>query len=387
MYNLNSDQIDFILDDISARGIEMESLQQNLLDHVCCIIEENLEENGDFEGFYYATIKTFYKKDLSEIEEETQSLITNKHYYTMKKLMIVSGTFSAIVLSAGIILKFLHMPGAGISVVLGITTLSLVFLPLMFTLKVKEKQKTKDKVLLGLTAVIAILFSMAVMFKLMHWPFANIMGMTSIALLALVYLPIHFISGIRQADTKVNTIVSSILVIAACGLFLGLVRSPGASKAINIKDTGGFVRSEQILENEYKQVQKYLQVHQSTPALAELSNEIYTTCDELKSLIVMGETGVKKLDANFEANNTWIQDSWAAHYFKEGTQGQATRNQLELLTEKYNAQFAPTSNELVQTIPVKSTIVGMPKDRVLNVLNDLTQIQMLVLQNQMALAN
>jgi len=39
MYRISDTQIDFILNDIRARGVEMESLQQNLLDHICYIIK------------------------------------------------------------------------------------------------------------------------------------------------------------------------------------------------------------------------------------------------------------------------------------------------------------------------------------------------------------
>ncbi len=89
------EQIAYILNDIRSKGIEMEDLQANLLDHICCIIEKNIGENDDFEAFYSATIKTFYKKELHEIEEETKFLLTFKNYYTMKKAMMISGTLSA----------------------------------------------------------------------------------------------------------------------------------------------------------------------------------------------------------------------------------------------------------------------------------------------------
>jgi hypothetical protein len=93
MYTLNEQQIDRILNDIRARGVNTESLQLNLLDHICCIVEQNLEPDGDFEDFYARTIKTFYKKELSEIEEEAQLLLTYKNYYAMKKIMITSGFY------------------------------------------------------------------------------------------------------------------------------------------------------------------------------------------------------------------------------------------------------------------------------------------------------
>ena len=84
--------MDWILDDIRRRGIETEDLQANLLDHICCIIESELEENGDFGQFYSSVITRFYKHELIEVEEETQSLLLFKNYYTMKKIMMTSGT-------------------------------------------------------------------------------------------------------------------------------------------------------------------------------------------------------------------------------------------------------------------------------------------------------
>jgi len=143
MYHLTEKQIDYIFNDIGARGVEMKSLQLNLLDHICCIIEQNLEETGDFESFYQKTIKTFYKDALWELEEETIFLLTFKNYYHMKKIMIVSGAFAAFAMTFGIFFKFMHWPGASILLVLGIITSSLIFLPLLFTIKAKEQESTK----------------------------------------------------------------------------------------------------------------------------------------------------------------------------------------------------------------------------------------------------
>ncbi len=63
MYILSEQQIDFILNDIKIRGVEMEDLQLNLLDHICCIVEYELEPGGNFEHFYQKTIPRFFKKD------------------------------------------------------------------------------------------------------------------------------------------------------------------------------------------------------------------------------------------------------------------------------------------------------------------------------------
>jgi hypothetical protein len=80
MYCISDQQIDFILNDLQAQGIEIESLRYDLLDHICIIIEQGLEPGGDFEAFYATAIKAFYKRELLEIEEETIFLLTySKH--------------------------------------------------------------------------------------------------------------------------------------------------------------------------------------------------------------------------------------------------------------------------------------------------------------------
>src|SRR3954464_8450404 len=110
MYNLTEEQIDYILNDIRRNGVDMEDLQFNLLDHICCIIEQELKENDDFERFYYETVKRFYKRDLREIEEETINLLTFKNYYAMRKVLIAAGVFSVFAFITGSAFKFMYWP-------------------------------------------------------------------------------------------------------------------------------------------------------------------------------------------------------------------------------------------------------------------------------------
>jgi hypothetical protein len=132
MYAINDEQIDFILNDIRRRGVEMEDLQYNLLDHICCIVEQNLESGGNFEDFYNKTIPKFFKHELWEIEEETILLLTYKNYYTMKKAMIYGGVISLSLIALGTVFKIFHWPGAAISLLLGFFVLCFVFFPLLY---------------------------------------------------------------------------------------------------------------------------------------------------------------------------------------------------------------------------------------------------------------
>jgi hypothetical protein len=302
MYQISDQQIDFILSDISARGVEMESLQQNLLDHICCIIEHDLEENGDFENFYQRTMRTFYKDALWEIEEETLQLLIFKNYYTMKKIMIVSGTFSAAVMSIGIFFKFMHWPGASLLIILGIAISSLVFLPLLFTLRIKEKQKAKDKLILGIGILAGVLISFAILFKVMHWPGANVMGTLFVAIMVLVYIPVYFFSGIKNPESKMNTIVTTIIMIMGSGLFLTLVNTRPY-----VQDNANEITNQALQESYMKMSDQAKNLH-LTAFTINIPRDPYslpmncnTVCErieklKLKLVNAMEETNVKNIN-------------------------------------------------------------------------------------------
>jgi hypothetical protein len=85
MYSISDQQIDFILSDLYSKGIKLEGLQSNLLDHICILIEQNLEQDEDFEQYYSTTLKTFYQKELREIEEETLFLLRYKNHLRLSR--------------------------------------------------------------------------------------------------------------------------------------------------------------------------------------------------------------------------------------------------------------------------------------------------------------
>lgn len=379
MYCISEKQIDFILDDISARGIEMESLQQNLLDHVCCIIEQNLDKDGDFESFYSTVIATFYKVELREIEEETINLLIHKNYYIMKKVMIISGSLSACILSLGLLFKFMHWPGAAVMIFFGIIVLSFIFLPLLFVLKIKEKQQNSDKVIVGIGTLCAILISVGILFKIMHWPFATVLETSALLLMLFLFIPVYFFSGVRNPQTKVNTIVSTILMIAGCGLILTLVRAPAGSKAQYVSDTNYFLRSENILKTEEKYVAD-LAKGVKEKAFLENGKHIFQLCENLKAFLLDKETGFKTIDADFESKNALLTDTWLEVYLSEGSKEEQQLAELKKLVSSYNTENANSSD--FQPLYVKKEFFNGKKIRVRECLNEINQMQMVLLQNQ-----
>lgn len=377
MYCLSEAQIDFILDDISARGIEMVSLQQNLLDHVCCMIEQSLEDDGDFEHFYLQTIATFYEMELKEIEVETTHLLIHKNYYVMKKIMLIVGTTATGILGLGLLLKFMHWPGAAMCIVFSVFLLSFIFFPLLFVLKIKEKQQNTDKVILFIGTLSAMIISVGLVFKIMHWPYANMLITTAFFMMLLLFLPIYFFTGIRNPQTKVNTIVSSILLAAGFGLILVLVRAPAGTRSQHLEDTRYFVRNEQILKSAQQQNQIILN-QATTSNLSNVGNEVFTLCDKLKHYLVEKETGLQAVPTDFESKEIMLGDAWVNDYLSDDS----FANDLEALKTKIAAFNNVTSASNSATFIPIDELKFNKQVSVKAALNNLFQVQMIVLQNQ-----
>lgn len=369
MYRLSDQQIDWILDDIRRGGIETEDLQSNLLDHICCIIESELEENGDFEQFYSSVITRFYKQKLIEVEEETQSLLLFKNYYTMKKIMMTSGTISAAFTALGVLLKFIHLPLASVFILLGIVSFSLVFLPLLLTLRIRERIEIKERIVVVTGVISGMLLSMAVLFKIQHWPMANLMGFTAVLMFALLFLPVYFFTGIRNPMNKENVIVNSLIIIMGCGLFLTLIRTNQSQQKIQADRTRDYIQQEQLLAHE-----RMLTVIDSAKVLVKEAQSINQLCDDLKRKLIKWDTGLEIIPTSVDEGKIFISDALASDFIGRETEMSNEVDKLRASLSEYNQKLAPGMAPLPDNLDSREL-------RTVTALEGLVRIQLSLLQN------
>ncbi|MCC6838165.1 MAG: hypothetical protein IT234_06480 [Bacteroidia bacterium] len=221
MLSLTEEQIAFIENDIKIRGITSPDLSIDLLDHICCLMENELDEYRNFDTVYQDVLSRFGEKGLKEIQLETNRLLTFKHYYIMNSTMKISGYVSSLLILSGAIFKFNHWPGASIMMVTGVFFLTVLFLPLLFILKFKSTAESNRSILLSTIAFVsALAISSGVLFRIMHWPGARILTVTGCALLVLGYLPVYLLSVYKNTTNKINATATIILIIAGAGLFV-----------------------------------------------------------------------------------------------------------------------------------------------------------------------
>jgi hypothetical protein len=65
MLSLTEEQVAFIENDIKVRGITSPDLSIDLLDHICCLIEHELDEYRNFEAVYQKTLLLFGDQGLN----------------------------------------------------------------------------------------------------------------------------------------------------------------------------------------------------------------------------------------------------------------------------------------------------------------------------------
>jgi len=234
MHKLSDEQVDFIMDDIERQGIVTEDVKYNILDHVCCIIENKMPSCENFYTFYKNTIARFYHKELNEIEQQTQELLKFKNYYAMKRTLKITSLISIILIVVGALFKTLHLSSGGIFFVLGIALFSLIFIPVNIMLKFKDDAKKEGRLIMTIGLLIAALIMIGGLFKVMHWPNANVILYAGLLSFLFLFIPVYFFTQYKKPETKFNTIIHSTFMICGCGMLFMLFSQKPSS---NIKDS------------------------------------------------------------------------------------------------------------------------------------------------------
>ncbi|KAA5532713.1 hypothetical protein F0919_18200 [Taibaiella lutea] len=368
MYQITEKQVNYILDDIRRNGIQMEDLQLNLLDHICCLVEYNLKEQDDFEEFYHRAIKQFYTKELKEIEDETIRLLTFKNYFMMKKIMIAGGVFSTFAFLFGSFFKVMHWPGAAVLLTLAVAVFSLLFLPLLFIIKAKEVNSGLEKLVVAFGTILGIMFCLSILFKVQHWPGASLLVITMVAFSFFIFIPLYFFSGYRKPETRLNTSLTSILLIGFTAVTFLSVNVNGPTSR-QVDDWIAYSQSEMI----WNKINAKQHVSDEPEVMAVLQSS-----DKLKNAI-LDLTSLPKPD-NYTIPTELKVDA-LSYLGRDGRYGKVLEllQDLQVNVKKYNQAQLVASNK----IPDGFAFLDIDKQefsRMENVyaLNNLTQLQIYV---------
>ena len=231
MLELNIDQIEIIKNEVSQSDLHFSHLADDLIDHICCDVENVMGTGLGFpEAFNTVKVKIGFG-GINRIQEETLLLI-NKKYRIMKKTMKIFGIIAPALLALAGLFKIQHWPGASILLTLGFFCLSFLFLPSAVYVSYIEVSK-RSKKLAHISGFLAgFVLSISFLFKIQHWPGANIAMLAGIIIAFFLLIPSFFIGKIaatNERSRKANYAIGMIGgMLYLAGFLFKLQHWPGA---------------------------------------------------------------------------------------------------------------------------------------------------------------
>ena len=141
---LNTEELHRIQHYVVQNGLTIPAVQEDVVDHLCCIVEKKIGEGIDFEKAFEAARQLISKSDLQQIQKDTYYFLTIKKRLIMIKAIFITAYASAIFLVSGILLVtfgyILKLPEIiGFSMLLASTSIfCLGFLPTLFLHKYRK---------------------------------------------------------------------------------------------------------------------------------------------------------------------------------------------------------------------------------------------------------
>jgi Zn-dependent membrane protease YugP len=116
----------------------------------------------------------------------------------------------------------MHWPGASVMIIMGAFSFAFIFIPFLIFIKFKEVSFLFDNFIYSIGIALGTILMIGFIFKLMHWPWATILMLSSIVIFNFVYIPLYFISRLKREELKFNTVVNSVVMFSFGSILLAL---------------------------------------------------------------------------------------------------------------------------------------------------------------------
>jgi hypothetical protein len=186
---------------IDQSTISNDLLKDDVLDHICCVVEHRMDRGKPFEAAMPEAFKELAPDGLDDIQREAVFLLNSKKIILMKKVMYSIGLISTMAMSLGWLFRILHMPGGFELINYGFLAFSLVFLPMLainqFKVSVNKALSEKLRIILGLLS--GIVTCGAVLLKVFHYPGADTLLFTGALIFIFGFLPFLFFTMYKKS--------------------------------------------------------------------------------------------------------------------------------------------------------------------------------------------
>lgn len=200
MNQLNEKQVQRIETDLKDEGVEMRTLLEDLVDHLCSSIEAQMDAGLDFDTAYARSRERLISGSAREIQDATQFILQYYSIVMIRKILYFS-TFAWLFLwlSSALLGMMGHESAGQLSMLSGVV-LGLVSLPsyILYRQRQPEAKSLIERLSIYAAFPVSILMTFGCVFKMMHWPGANNMLLSGLVLFTAVFLPLVFLFSYFQ---------------------------------------------------------------------------------------------------------------------------------------------------------------------------------------------
>ncbi len=322
------EKVEWIESDLISRGLNYDSLREDILDHICCMLEESMDTGKDFDSSYSEILESIGDMRLQEIEHQTLLELDQK-FQKMKKLTYIIGIVSSIVILFGSLSKRMHWPMAGIELTLGLIAIVFVFLPLYFIVSYREQSDKKSIIypIIGYLTITSLLTG--VIFRIQHWQGANTVLIIAMAILIIGFVPLYLVNAFQKAKGEKIGLPYIVMLLVALGITSLAINVNMAKEKLDDYRAEAIVNEQKIALVEERCNQLLLFVDEnpevdSADQIKEIhkkANELQTMIDNMleEMMIAIKEPGVgledmRKGDRTGAGRKVIIDSGWARSF-------------------------------------------------------------------------
>lgn len=198
---LTPEQEHLVYEYVETKKIANKLLKNDLIDHLFCVIEIQLEKGNSFDIAFDRALNQLAPNGLEEIEKETIYLLNYNRIIIMKQFMYIVGFLGALALTAGITFKLLSLPFGYELFATGFIILFLIFIPLYafdrYKVTIAKNLSQRMKIILGVVA--SVITGLAGLFKVLHLQGADLLLMLGAFIFTVGFLPFLFFTMYKKS--------------------------------------------------------------------------------------------------------------------------------------------------------------------------------------------
>lgn len=203
----------------------------------------------------------------------------------MKQKLYIFGILITLLIFTGVIFKVNHWPAAGIMISSGLVFFVLLFLPAALFNHYKSEGNTTNRILYIFTWITCFVVFIAMLFKIMHWPYAGVAITLALPFPYVVFLPVFLYVTSRNRNFNIYNTVFILLLLALNSVFSLML-------ALNV--------SRDRINESLNLSQNYFRVEQILTQVPEMNSQKQVIAEIDKILEISGNyrSRILKLDTN-----------------------------------------------------------------------------------------